>query len=494
LRFRREIALFAAMGILISMVSLESVAKAAAPKCADVLVLGARGSGEWGPGTKPVGKSKAVWPIADSKAQLAQLAADPHGLGSELNAIWNQLNFHILIEQHRTAEVRSVNFPALDVGISGIMKPPHPFFQGIAQGVDDARKILKEAAKTSNCPNQWIILAGYSQGAMVMHRLLQGMSQDPGDRSFARVVGTILIADGDQNAYDNTTRMGSALKSATGVAVNFDTFSGASPIKFDSSLKSHIFSVCTQLDIVCDNWPGLVLTYAHGYRVHLSYTKNLLYLAAADQVASDLSPLPKGASQCAAPLRAATDCVKTPTVGPTDQPTPSGVAPTYAIGDTGPAGGKIFITPSTSGNTTGQYFEAAPADLSGEWQWCDPYTYGQLYPLLGASGTTIGTGAANTAIMLATCRVGASFAAHIYSTINNSRTYSDWCLPSKDELNQLYVSRAYVGGFGTGSTSYWSSSEAGTEDAWYQHFDDGYQASGLSKAGLLYVRPVRAFS
>jgi hypothetical protein len=32
---------------------------------------------------------------------------------------------------------------------------------------------------------------------------------------------------------------------------------------------------------------------------------------------------------------------------------------TYSIGDTGPAGGKIFITPSTSGNTTGKYFEIA---------------------------------------------------------------------------------------------------------------------------------------
>ena len=33
------------------------------------------------------------------------------------------------------------------------------------------------------------------------------------------------------------------------------------------------------------------------------------------------------------------------------------ITASYSIGDTGPAGGKIFITPSTAGNTTGKYFE-----------------------------------------------------------------------------------------------------------------------------------------
>lgn len=37
----------------------------------------------------------------------------------------------------------------------------------------------------------------------------------------------------------------------------------------------------------------------------------------------------------------------------------------YRIGDTGPAGGVIFITPTTRGNTTGKYFEAAPANIDG---------------------------------------------------------------------------------------------------------------------------------
>ncbi len=164
---------------------------------------------------------------------------------------------------------------------------------------------------------------------------------------------------------------------------------------------------------------------------------------------------------------------------------PSGVAHTYAIGDTGPAGGIIFITPSTSGNSTGKYFEAAPADLSGQWEWCSDITN-----LLGASGTTIGTGALNTAEMLLTCTFGAAVTSHAYSTTNKSKTYSDWFLPSKDELDQLYVNRTTIGGFTTGS--YWSSSESNADSAWRQYFRFRYQYDNV-KNDPDRVRPVRAF-
>jgi len=48
-------------------------------------------------------------------------------------------------------------------------------------------------------------------------------------------------------------------------------------------------------------------------------------------------------------------------------------------------------------------------------------------------------------------------------------------LPSKDELNKLYLNKVDVGGFSTGY--YWSSSEYSANGAWGQNFDDGYQDS-----------------
>jgi hypothetical protein len=72
---------------------------------------------------------------------------------------------------------------------------------------------------------------------------------------------------------------------------------------------------------------------------------------------------------------------------------------------------------------------------------------------------------------------------------NNSKT--DWHLPSKDELNELYLRRDTVGGF---STNYWwSSSENDLAGAWYQYFLNGSQFADTKLYNTLRVRPVRAF-
>jgi len=84
------------------------------------------------------------------------------------------------------------------------------------------------------------------------------------------------------------------------------------------------------------------------------------------------------------------------------------------------------------------------------------------------------------------CTSGANQVAADYT--NNSKT--DWHLPSKDELAQLYVQKTTVGGFSTGT--YWSSSEYSGGYAWFQLFNYGIQ-DFTYKSATCYVRPVRAF-
>jgi hypothetical protein len=93
--------------------------------------------------------------------------------------------------------------------------------------------------------------------------------------------------------------------------------------------------------------------------------------------------------------------------------------------------------------------------------------------------------------MLGVCTSGAANLADAYSATVSGVVYGDWFLPSKGELNQMYVNRTAVGGFS--SVYYWSSSEGGASNAWGQAFDVGYQYDGLSKSDTFYVRPVRAF-
>lgn len=77
----------------------------------------------------------------------------------------------------------------------------------------------------------------------------------------------------------------------------------------------------------------------------------------------------------------------------------------------------------------------------------------------------------------------------------NGVTYNDWFLPSRDELNLMYVNlhKAGLGGF---VGDYLSSSEDSSYayDAWKQDFkNNGDQYSGNRKFDNTKVRPVRAF-
>ena len=66
-----------------------------------------------------------------------------------------------------------------------------------------------------------------------------------------------------------------------------------------------------------------------------------------------------------------------------------------------------------------------------------------------------------------------------------------WRLPTKEELNLMWLNRESIGGFA--AASYWSSSENNSYGAGLQYFGSGYQDFDYAKANASYVRAVRAF-
>jgi hypothetical protein len=179
----------------------------------------------------------------------------------------------------------------------------------------------------------------------------------------------------------------------------------------------------------------------------------------------------------------------------------------YSLGDIGPGGGIVFYK-DLAQPAGKQYMEAAPNTWSGGSAdpgiaWCNTST-----DITGAVGTLIGTGAANTTAMLGGCASGAGVSAHAY----DGGGLNDWFLPSMDELNALcsysrvapspnpgepcqthsqdptFAAGAYGFDF-----SYWSSSQAGANYAYYRVFLDGSPAANNPNSTLKHVRPVRAF-
>jgi len=117
----------------------------------------------------------------------------------------------------------------------------------------------------------------------------------------------------------------------------------------------------------------------------------------------------------------------------------------------------------------------------------------------GADGTSIGTGYQNTldiANQGCTTRNGGITAAQaaLDAEING---YSDWYLPSKDELIEMYNtignggSEGNIGGFSS-SPWYWSSSETNNNNAWYVFFNNGYTVYNY-KYSSGRVRVIRAY-
>jgi hypothetical protein len=128
---------------------------------------------------------------------------------------------------------------------------------------------------------------------------------------------------------------------------------------------------------------------------------------------------------------------------------------------------------------------AATVDQSTGIRW-----YNGTYTTTGATGTAIGTGLANTnTIITSQGATATSYAAGLARAYAGGG-YTDWYLPSKDELNKLYLNRIAIGGFA--SNYYWSSTEAGSFNAWDQNFGSGFQNSSF-KVDTDYVRAIRAF-
>ena len=169
---------------------------------------------------------------------------------------------------------------------------------------------------------------------------------------------------------------------------------------------------------------------------------------------------------------------------------------TYSVGDFA-QGGIVFWV-----DETGQHgLVAAKVDQSTGVRW-----YAGTNGNTQAKGDGPFAGEANTSIIIAAQAAigddGATYAARICNELQvteGGKTYGDWYLPSKDELNLMYQNKATItatavanGGSGFVIIDYWSSTEASNFSAWSQNLSGTNQII-LNKSITCYVRPVRAF-
>lgn len=198
----------------------------------------------------------------------------------------------------------------------------------------------------------------------------------------------------------------------------------------------------------------------------------------------------------------------------------------YEVGGIGPSGGYVFYDDEIGYDLDSdgtieeveknllvegkRYLEAAPSDLLlGDSDYSHIFGYYRTISngalVLIGTATGIGTGQANTTALVAAMdstayissttsitTTTADYAARMCD-IHEAGGYSDWFLPSKDEL-YLMLQNLKVNNLGGFSGDYyWSSSESNANFAWTQDFNDGIQYYYSYRYDDFRVRPVRAF-
>ena len=107
----------------------------------------------------------------------------------------------------------------------------------------------------------------------------------------------------------------------------------------------------------------------------------------------------------------------------------------------------------------------------------------------GATGTALGTGNSNTNTIVNVYGNGSYAAKLCFDLVLNG--YSDWYLPSRDEMAKMILNRNAIGGFS--SANYWSSTEFSGLNAYYSNFTSGNSNMTGSKNSVANVRAVRSF-
>lgn len=199
---------------------VQMVSAKGALECSDVLIIGARGSGE-------VWSSRYGW-FGSRSGYVAQSLVSAV-VGQRWVTTW-------------ALDLSQDHYPAYGVG--KLFSRPDRYFQGLDAGVKAVRARL--STQSRECPSQRFVLTGYSQGAMVMHKALNQVSA----ATLSRIVGVELLADGYRHANTSARLAGNnpSPRSGHGLAQVFGFAQGDTPV----AVADRTWTLCEAKDIVCD--------------------------------------------------------------------------------------------------------------------------------------------------------------------------------------------------------------------------------------------------
>lgn len=194
--------------------------------CADIVFIGAAGSGQ------------------RTETKVTQY----DGMGEFVSTTYVNL-LNDANDAGKSVEKRVVEYPAAPITTA----LSETFSTSVEAGAQTAKSMIGDVIGECG-ESTTIVAAGYSQGAMVMHRALHGTTQN------GSIVG-VLIADGDRIPTDPNVLFGGGAANLPGIAYS-ELGISASGVEqarfFPANWRDSLVSWCLAGDTVCANTPGKI--------------------------------------------------------------------------------------------------------------------------------------------------------------------------------------------------------------------------------------------
>ncbi|MGW8812971.1 cutinase family protein [Gordonia terrae] len=253
-----------AVGLGLSGPVVQQPVAQASPACGDYVWIGVAGSGE-----------------RDGTAKFRD-----NGMGGYINRSY--LDFKAEAQSRGfTVTHRSLDYRARKVPVGQSLTQWADFRASATEGVSKLKRLV--GAVSDQCPSSKVVLAGYSQGAGVIHRVLQ-------QTSVPRLAGGLLLADPDRLTYDSVIGAGTAAIpvagaiAGQGAAQSIPSASHASSKRLPNGVGSKFISYCQIQDPVCSYNPGASFLPALTLGSHTSYVPEWWRLQLADKILPPAKP------------------------------------------------------------------------------------------------------------------------------------------------------------------------------------------------------------
>jgi hypothetical protein len=280
----RALRLVIPVGLAMTVIAAPAMtagAATSAPSCPSFYFIGARGSGE-----------SAQTPAGGLGTEVGKIATD---VANAVNA--QNLTMQTVADSYSAASVYDFIPSSAEVSkLQGMISAGNesgaisyyynhnvvPYLASIKAGV----KAAVSEARVLNyyCPQSKLLMAGYSQGAMVVHQAEWRLAHSY-PAVAAQIVGTVLLADGDRVPNSTAHSFGTATSGGEGVRTWLKENNGK-----DAWQPSATASICNAGDIVCDfNWHRVYPAPSSeqaGAQVHTSYANDPSLAQAATWVAA----------------------------------------------------------------------------------------------------------------------------------------------------------------------------------------------------------------